>query len=601
MDEIRDLLARLAELTAAECTAAIERVRAVATELAEGEVDGETADQLEELATALDSFTERASELEAEETQRQERAAAALARINGDGGDGSGAENEGGEGENENEGGEGAEGGNAENANEQVPAAATASSGAPRLPSPGTMGGQGRGQAQRVTPAGNGATAVRPLVARAAIVAAADLGGGIASGAEFPSLTSLAEAFDRRRRSVAQSRSGRGENVVVASIQANYPDERVLGDDAAINSERIRGAIERTALATGGALAVQRGAVVAAGGLCAPVDTLYDVPMLGSTARPVRDALAGFQTTRGGVTYRKPPVFQDSEAAVSTWTLAMDEAQGDPDADDPAPKPCLDVWCPDMDTAYIEAVPFCQTFSNITSRFDPESTAANIRAGLIAHARYAENKLLAGIANASKTLTSPATVSAAQDLLVMADHVIAYFRNRHRLEDEVPLRMILPRWARDLIRAGITRGLAAAYDLEAFAVANATIDAWFTRRGVNITWHIDGRAGTAASAGAEVLMADQFYGNAADLGAVPGFPDTIEALIFQEGDWLFLDGGTLDLGVVRDSTLNSTNQYRQFMETFEGLAGRGVEPLRVVAGAQPTGAHVGTIAPALAD
>lgn len=598
MEEIRDLLARLAELTAAECTAAIERVRAVATELSEGEVDGDTADQLEELAGALDQFQARGQELEAEETARQERAAAALARINGDGGDGSGAETPA---EGENEGGEG-EGANGE----QVPAAATASSGTPaappRLPTPGTMGASGRGNAAQVTPqgAGTGSTAVRPLVAQAAIVAAADLGGGVATGQEFGSLTALAEAFDRRRRAVAQSRSGRGENVVVASIVANYPEARVLGDDATINSQRIREATERTALVAGGAIAQQRGAVVAAGGLCAPVDTLYDVPMLGSTARPVRDALAGFQTTRGGVTYRKPPVFQDSEGAVSVWTLAMDEAQHDPDADDPTPKPCLDVWCPDMDTAYIEAIPFCQTFSNITSRFDPESTAANIRAGLIAHARYAENRLLAGIANASKTLTSASTVSAAQDLLVMADHVIAYFRNRHRLEDEVPLRMILPRWGRDLIRAGITRGLAAAYDLEAFAVANATIDAWFTRRGVNITWHIDGRAGTSAGAG-EVAMADQFYGNAADLGAVPGFPDQVEALIFQEGDWLFLDGGTLDLGVVRDSTLNSTNQYRQFMETFEGLAGRGVEPLRVVAGAQPTGAHVGTIAPALAD
>jgi hypothetical protein len=51
--------------------------------------------------------------------------------------------------------------------------------------------------------------------------------------------------------------------------------------------------------------------------------------------------------------------------------------------------------------------------------------------------------------------------------------------------------------------------------------------------------------------------------------------------MFAEGTFLFLDGGTLDLGVIRDSTLVGTNDYKMFVETFEGVAKIGVESLKV--------------------
>ncbi len=51
--------------------------------------------------------------------------------------------------------------------------------------------------------------------------------------------------------------------------------------------------------------------------------------------------------------------------------------------------------------------------------------------------------------------------------------------------------------------------------------------------------------------------------------------------LFHEGAFVFLDGGMLDLGVVRDSTLNATNDFETFAETFEAAAFRGVESLWV--------------------
>ena len=39
----------------------------------------------------------------------------------------------------------------------------------------------------------------------------------------------------------------------------------------------------------------------------------------------------------------------------------------------------------------------------------------------------------------------------------------------------------------------------------------------------------------------------------------------------RHGTMVFLDGGTLELGIVRDSALNSTNDYQIFAESFEDV------------------------------
>lgn len=54
-------------------------------------------------------------------------------------------------------------------------------------------------------------------------------------------------------------------------------------------------------------------------------------------------------------------------------------------------------------------------------------------------------------------------------------------------------------------------------------------------------------------------------------------------LLYPEGTYQFLDGGRLDLGVVRDSTLDATNDYETFVETFESVAMRGLEAYQVLA------------------
>ena len=92
---------------------------------------------------------------------------------------------------------------------------------------------------------------------------------------------------------VTSARPGEQVRVVVASAHTDYPEDRILGDDAAENTRRIEAVTEHDA-------------IVAAGGICAPLTPLYDLPILSVADRPVRAALAGFQATRGGISVPTP-------------------------------------------------------------------------------------------------------------------------------------------------------------------------------------------------------------------------------------------------------------------------------------------------------
>jgi hypothetical protein len=80
-------------------------------------------------------------------------------------------------------------------------------------------------------------------------------------------------------------------------------------------------------------------------------------------------------------------------------------------------------------------------------------------------------------------------------------------------------------------------------------------------------------------------------------GLLNGWPTVVQWYLFHEGAWLVLDGGTLDLGIVRDSTLNSQNRYQMFFEAFENIVFVGVESLRIRSTICVNGATSGTVAP----
>jgi hypothetical protein len=352
----------------------------------------------------------------------------------------------------------------------------------------------------------------------------------------------VASAFEKRIHALRRVNGGDGEQHIVASIATQYPEARTLTTDAESNWAKVQAVTGPEAL-------------VASGGHSAPFEVKYDIFGLGTTARPLRDALPKFQADRGGIRFVTPPVLSSYANAVGIWTAANDSAE----TPNPAAKLSLTVTAAGENTVATDAVTLQLQFGNLMTRAYPELIARHNELGLVQHAREAEGQILTRLTALSTAVTSTSLIGVARDFLVQLGRAAANYRGRHRLEADAPLRVIAPYWIKDAMVADLA--IAAPGDNTLNAAAE--IDAYIASRNINITYHIDS------------------FSDAQGASAMNEFADTFVWYMFAEGTFLFLDGGTLDLGVIRDSTLVGTNDYKMFVETFEGVAKVGVESLVV--------------------
>ena len=382
--------------------------------------------------------------------------------------------------------------------------------------------------------------------ATVAITAGADIP-GYTAGSSIDNMSGVAEAMAKRIHTLRRVNGGDGEQHIVASVTTKFPEERTLTQDAESNWNKIQSVVGPEAL-------------VASGGHQAPFEVKYDIFGLGTAVRPVRDCLPRFQADRGGIRYIVPPVLADYSGAVGIWTAANDSAE----TPSPAAKLSLTVTAATETTVSTDAVTLQLQFGNLLSRAYPELIARHNELGLIQHAREAEGNILTNIGAASTAVTSTSVVGLGRDFLVQIGRAAAAYRSRHRLEADAPLRAILPAWLKDAMAADLTLSAPGDSTLNAYA----EIDAYIASRGINACYALDVAGGTAAF-------------SAQSSGAMNEFPDTFIWYLFAEGTFLFVDGGTLDLGIIRDSTLVGTNDYKMFIETFENVAKVGVESLKI--------------------
>lgn len=380
----------------------------------------------------------------------------------------------------------------------------------------------------------------------------------------------------------SRSRAADGEQVIVASVSlSGVPTDRHLVPDAGeANYRKVMDVIRPKA-------------IVAAGGMPTPVDIRYELFGGGVTDRPVQAALPSFTADRGGIQFMTPPTLAQLAGAVGIWDIATDEDAALPDDPDATPafvsptKPVLRVNAGAMVTVNTQAVTLGLVFGNMTARTYPELVARHTDLAMQAHARIAEQQLLAQIGALSlKVKSKTQVVGAARTVLATLDKALAGYRNRYRT-GAVPVRIILPAWFKDLLRADLVLQMPGD-GFDTWSLADSLINQWFSARGVNITWALDGESGQDFAA-----QANGTTGTPVDLTA---FPTHVIGYLFAEGTFLYLDGGTLDLGIVRDSTLNSKNDYQTFVETFEAVAKVGYEGLRIDMPVQISGAAAALVA-----
>lgn len=348
------------------------------------------------------------------------------------------------------------------------------------------------------------------------------------------------------------------QKVLVASADwgSKFPSELKLGfqEPTASIMAKIEAAYGETALQ-------------ASGGLCAPVTPYYELMNVAVADRPVRDALANFNAVRGGLQFAAPPTIADI-TGVGIKTAEEDALGGTF-----ATKTCQIVACPDFSTVDVEMIYHCLQFGNLNARAFPELIATYNDLVLAAHARLAEQSLLDGITAFSTAVADNAEYGATSTLVAGILKASAAIRFQLRMAAGARLRVILPTWVADLLVNDTVNT-----QFGRFEYARDSIAALLDRLGnVTVSWTLDTTTGGPG-----------FGAQAA--GALAEFPTTVQWWIFPEGSFLFLDGGTLDLGIVRDSTLNATNDFQIFGETFENVAFVGPMAYVVTSTICPSGA-----------
>lgn len=389
-----------------------------------------------------------------------------------------------------------------------------------------------------------------------AIVAGADVP-GYSAGQIIEDKLGVAKAFTERMHTLRRANGGDGEQHVVASFQFPYSDERTLVAGAAEdNGKKIAAVVE------------ERAALVAAGGFGTPTPQTYDIFGFGTDARPVKDSLPKMGADRGSISYIEPPQLADYADAVGVWTPDMDEAasnNGGSGAD--VVKNLLVVQGAQTRYAELDAITLQLQIGNLLSRAYPELVQRHNELALIQHARLAEKTILAKISAGSTQVTAAPIVGLARDFLVTVRKAATQYRSRHRLPLDTPLQSIIPNWLFEAIASDLT--LQAPGD-DKLGVTNGEIRGYLA--GSNVSFVASYDLNEYGVQGPGALNSWDPDGT----GAV-----TFDWFLFSEGTWVFLDGGTLDIGIVRDSALVGTNDYRMFVETFEGVAKIGIESIKV--------------------
>jgi hypothetical protein len=355
----------------------------------------------------------------------------------------------------------------------------------------------------------------------------------------------LAVATINKLRRFVSTPRGFSEKVVVASADWSdlYPEERkVYGDSVQADNEKLRAVRGPEAL-------------VAAGGWCAPSEIRYDIGALGTTQRPVRDALTAFNATRGGLRY-----FPDISIAATDVTGGITHLTEEQDEGGTFTKDCIVVECPVDSEVRADIIATCLQAGNLASIAFPELIAAWQDLLGVAAARTRDSLLLDAIKAdpQTKLVTETAQAYGAYDGLVYnLVRMAAGYRNRHRLTDDAVLRSLAPAWLADLIVADF---VARQFPVE--SLTRAGVAALIQRQtNVAVDWYLDSSAD-----------GEQYFAAQNDGADIVDFPDIAELYLWPEGGILFVDQGELNIGLVRDSILNETNDVRFFAETFENAA-----------------------------
>lgn len=387
------------------------------------------------------------------------------------------------------------------------------------------------------------------------------------------SFEDLAVALDRRLQGFnsgaygAAARAGRAmsERHSLAVVRKSFDERATVGSPESADAAMAFAVNEKN---------LPGGSLVAAGGWCAPSETVYD--LLEDESRDGLVSLPEVNVTRGGIKFTKGPKFSDLYSA-SSFNFTEEEAKAGKyaptSATDPTnkvgPKPVYQVPCTEFEEVRLSAAGMHIQAGLLQQRGYPELVARTIRGALVAHEHKMSERIIAAMEAKSTAVSMDAgQIGALAPVLTAIELQVEHYRYAQRLSRSTTLEAIFPYWVRGAIRTDLSRR----QGVDLTDVPDSRIDAWFKSRGVNPQFVYDWQAITG------------------EAGAFKAWGNSVKFLLYSAGT--FVKGGqdVITLDTVYDSTLLGQNDYTALF-TEEGylVAKRGHDARVVTVPLNPNG------------
>lgn len=323
----------------------------------------------------------------------------------------------------------------------------------------------------------------------------------------------------------------------VAKFQVEYPDELVIDrgtDDMAVLAEAGRES------------RLPGGSLVAAGGWCAPSETIYDF-CEGETLDGLI-SLPEVNVKRGGINFTKGPQFSDFYG--TPWTAGAGFKQTEAQAIAGTAKVCYDITCPPFTEVRLDAVGLCIRVPILTDAAYPELTRRVVSGQMTAQ----QHRISVDIINRIVTLTGAARVvaglgSTVSDSLEGLELLADERREQFRLGLSQSLEVILPFWAKGMYRSDLARRQGVAAE----AISDAQISAHFAARNLAVQY-VYGWQPLSGLVGAPV----------------EAYPATYQALLFPAGTFVVGKADVINLSAVYDAASLEENLFTGLF-TEQGL------------------------------